>query len=168
MNPLPLTVSVKPVDPAVAVFGEMDASAGAGLLTLNVAAVELPPPGGGFITVTEAVPDAAKSVVVIAAVSCVDPTYVVARLLPFHCTCEAGTKPLPATVSDSAPDPTLANAGTIEAIAGAGLAVTVKVVPEDVPPPPPALAGFTTVTVSAPMLARSAAKIAAFNCVALT
>ena len=53
----------------------------------------------------------------------------------------------------------------MEASAGAGLAATVKVRPEDVPPPGAAL---TTVTVLEPTAARSVARIVAFNCVALT
>ena len=168
MNPLPLMVRVKAADPAAAVAGAMEAIAGAGLLTLNVAVAEFPPPGAGFATLTEALPAVDRSVAVIAAVSWVDPIYVVVRLVPFHSTCELGTKPLPVMVSDNAPEPTLAEAGTIEASAGTGLAVTVNVAPDDVPPPPPALAALTTVTTSAPTLARSAARIAAFNCVALT
>jgi hypothetical protein len=73
MNPLPLTVSENAADPAAAVSGAIEAIAGAGLLTLNVAAAELPPPGVGVITVTDAVPAAAKSAAVIVAISCVDP-----------------------------------------------------------------------------------------------
>jgi hypothetical protein len=73
INPLPLMVRGKAAEPAAAVAGVMEAIAGVGLLTLNVAAAELPPPGVGFITVTEALPAVAKSAVVIAAVSWVDP-----------------------------------------------------------------------------------------------
>ena len=52
----PLTVSVKPGPPAVALLGEIELIAGTGLLTVNVIAFDVPPPGGAFTTVTEAVP----------------------------------------------------------------------------------------------------------------
>ena len=45
---------------------------------------ELPPPGAGFAVVTFAVPAVATSAAVIDAVSCVELTYVVAALVPFH------------------------------------------------------------------------------------
>jgi len=77
-NPLPVTVSVNAADPAGADAGESALAAGAGLLIVNVTAVELPPPtppgDAGFATVTAIVPAAAKSAVVMAAVSCVELT----------------------------------------------------------------------------------------------
>ena len=70
-NPLPVTVSVNAPDPATVEAGEICAVAGAGLLMLNVAAVDVPPPGAGFTTVTAAVPALVRSEAVIATVSCV-------------------------------------------------------------------------------------------------
>ena len=52
----PCTVSVKLGSPAVALLGEIELIAGTGLLIVNVIGLEVPPPGGGFTTVTEAVP----------------------------------------------------------------------------------------------------------------
>ena len=64
-----------------------------------MAAVDLPPPGAGFTTVTEAVPAVATSVDWIDAVNCVLLTKVVARGDPFHWTLKPFTKLLPLTVS---------------------------------------------------------------------
>ncbi len=74
---MPFTVNVKAVPPAVADVGLMLVVAGTGLLAaliVKVWALEVPPPGAGVNTVTEAVPAAAMSAAVIAAVSCVDET----------------------------------------------------------------------------------------------
>jgi len=81
-----------------------------------------PPPDVRLNTVTWAVPAEATSAAVIAAVNCVAPTYVVARLAPFHCTTEQGTKLLPVTLRLNAPVPTVALAGRSAAIAGIGSA----------------------------------------------
>src|SRR4029077_7723005 len=95
---VPATVSVNAVLPAVALLGDTEVSVGTGLLIVNVTALEVPPPGVGEKTVTEAVPAVAMSAAVMAAVSCVPLTKVVARALPFHCTTEAATKFVPVTV----------------------------------------------------------------------
>ena len=83
-NPLPLTVKVRSGDPPIAVAGVREAIAGVGLITLNVAVADVPPPGAEFTTVTAAVPAVAASVAVIAAVSCVRLENVVTRFVPFH------------------------------------------------------------------------------------
>ena len=67
-------------------------------LMVNLRAPDVPPPGEGFTTVTEAVPAAPMSLAKIAAVNCVPLTKVVARALPFHCTVEVATKFVPVTV----------------------------------------------------------------------
>src|SRR5574341_1299053 len=66
--------------------------------TLNDAALDVPPPGGGVKTVIVAVVTAAMSVAGMAAVSCVGLTKVVVRLPPFHCTTDPGEKFEPLTV----------------------------------------------------------------------
>ncbi len=66
---LPLTVSVKAGPPAAAEEGLRLLVVGAGLLIVKVRAPEVPPPGAGLNTVTEAVPAVAMSAAVIAAVS---------------------------------------------------------------------------------------------------
>src|SRR5262249_28233955 len=86
-NPLPFTVNVNAAVPAVAELGDRDLIAGAWLaaaLIVNIKTPELPPPGAGFETDTCTVADAATSVAVIEALSCVALTNVVVRLAPFH------------------------------------------------------------------------------------
>lgn len=162
MNPLPLTVNVKAPELIAAAGGWMPDKTGAGLAVIakdNPA--EVPPPGVALTTVTVAVPAAATSAMVMAAVSCVALTYVVVRLLPFHCTCDEAMNPLPLTVSENAADPAAVVAGAIEAIAGVGL-LTLKIAAAELPPPG---AGVVTVTDAVPAAARSAAVIAAISCV---
>src|SRR5439155_3631429 len=96
---LPVTVSVKAAFPAAALAGDRVESVGDGLLTLNVWAAEVPPPGAGVTTVTCGVPAAATSAAAMAAVSCVALTNVVVRVAPFHLTVLPLTKPVPVTVS---------------------------------------------------------------------
>ena len=73
---------------------------------VNVCALDVPPPGVGFTTVIEAVPEVAIRAAVTVAVSWVEETNVVARLvLPFHLTVELLTKPVPFTVKVNCGDP---------------------------------------------------------------
>src|SRR4029077_418429 len=95
---VPVAVRVKAAPPAAALVGDSDVSVGAGLLTVNVTAAEVPPPGVGEKTVTEGVPAVAISAAVMAAVSCVLLTKVVVRLLPFQRTTEPDTKLVPVAV----------------------------------------------------------------------
>src|SRR5205823_3111959 len=118
---LPFRVRVKAAPPTVALEGESDVSIGAGLFTVNVCAAEVPPPGAGVMTVTEAVAVAAMSAAGIAAVSCVALTKVVVRAAPFHCTLAPLTKPLPVSVSVKPAPPTIALAGDSDVSVGAGL-----------------------------------------------
>ena len=71
MKLLPLTVSVKPGPPAVALLGEMLDKDGTGLLLLTVSANgdDVPPPGAPLLTVIERVPAEAISLAEIVAVS---------------------------------------------------------------------------------------------------
>ena len=78
-------------------------------------------------TVTVAVPALTMSADVIAAVNCVDDTYVVVRLAPFHCTTEPLTKLLPLTVSVKAAPPAFAAAGLRLVVVGTGLAAALIV-----------------------------------------
>ena len=66
---VPLTVSVKPDPPAMAEVGLLPVVVGTGLLIVKVKALEMPPPGAGLDTVTDAVPAAAISIARIAAVT---------------------------------------------------------------------------------------------------
>ena len=74
-------VSVSAADPTIALFCDKEAITGAGLLTVNNAADEVPPPGIGLETVTCAMPATARSAAVIEAWSWVALTYVVLTLL---------------------------------------------------------------------------------------
>jgi mRNA-degrading endonuclease toxin of MazEF toxin-antitoxin module len=161
---VPVTVRVKAAPPAVALEGESEVALGFGLLMVKVRAPDVPPPGEGFTTVTEAVPGVAMSLAEIAAVNFVPLTKVVVRALPFHCTTELVTKFVPVTVSVKAAPPAVALEGESEVAVGTGL-LMVKVSAFDVPPPGEA---FSTVTEAVPAVAMSLAEIAAVNCVPLT
>ena len=100
----------------------------------------------------------------IAAVNCVALTKVVVRGLPFHAIEEVETNFVPVTVRVKAGPPAGALEGEREVAVGTGL-LTVKATVLEVPPPGEE---FTTVTGTVLPMAMSLAKIAAFNCVALT
>src|SRR3989454_551024 len=163
-NPVPLTVSVKAAPPTVALVGVSPVIVGMGLLTGNVCAAEVPPPGAGVNTVTCGVPAVAMSAAVIVAVSWVALTKVVVRAAPFHCTPEPLMNPLPFTVSVKSAPPKSALAGDSEEIIGPALLIE-SVCAAEVPPP-----GVDVITVieAVPVVAMSAAVIAAVSWVALT
>src|SRR2546425_12357775 len=89
MKFVPVAVRVNPAPSATALLGEIKLSVGAGLLIVNVEALEVPPPGVGLKTVTGAVPAVAMSLARIWAWSWVLLTKVVVRLLAFHRTIDA-------------------------------------------------------------------------------
>jgi len=66
---VPLTVRVKAAPPAVAFAGENEVMVGTGLLTLKLVALDVPPPGAGFVTVTGNDPPVAMSAAVMEAVN---------------------------------------------------------------------------------------------------
>src|SRR2546426_39613 len=131
---LPLTVMVNAASPVVALVGDSDVSAGAGLVTENVWAAEVPPPGAGGRTGTGTLAAAARSAAGIAAVSWVALTKAVVRAAPFQRTVEPLVKPVPLTVSVKAAPPTAALVGTSPVIAGTGLS-TGNACAAEVPPP---------------------------------
>src|SRR5437870_1474999 len=96
------------------------------LLMVNVSAPEVPPPGVGENTVTDAVPMVAMSPAVIAACSWVLLTNVVVRALLFHRTTDPLTKFVPFTVRVKAAAPAVALLGDSEATVGTGLVVTLR------------------------------------------
>jgi hypothetical protein len=105
----------------VSLDGESDVIAGIGPpIDEKVAAVDVPPPGLGLLTVTICSPVAAMSVARIAAVTCVPLTNVVVRGEELKFTTEVGTKPVPFTVSVNAAPPAIAFDGEMVAIAGTG------------------------------------------------
>ena len=161
MKFVPVTVNVKLAPPAPAVVGFMDAAVGAGLSTVKVSALEVPPAGVGVETVTETVPLAAMSAAVICACSWVLDTKVVGRALPFQFTVESEIKFVPFTVSVKAAPPATAELGFMDAAVGEGLPMA-KVSALEVPPPG---AGVETVTEAVPPAAMSALPICACSCV---
>jgi len=66
---VPVTVSVNAASPEFFVAGEILVVVGAGLLTVRVCALDVPPPGAGFVTVMLGVPAVATSAAVMEAVS---------------------------------------------------------------------------------------------------
>ena len=119
-KPLPFTVIVNALPPAVMTVGVTMLTDGTGLPTTSVSAADVPPTGGGDTTVTEAVPGFAMSTAVIAAVSWLASTNVVARSVPFQWTTELGTKSLPLTDKVNAGPPAMTDAGESDATVGAG------------------------------------------------
>jgi len=123
---VPFTVSVKPELPAAVEVGEIDVVVGTGLLMVNVWAADVPPPGAGVTTVTEAVPAVAISVAGTIAVSWAEDINVVASGEPFQSAVEAAEKFDPFKVNVNCAPPAVVEAGLIELRTGAGLR-TVKV-----------------------------------------
>jgi len=162
-NPVPFTVRVNAVPPAVALVGMIEVAVGAGLLIVNVWPPEVPPPGAGFVTVTFAVPAVAISAAEIAAVNCAALTNVVVFDAPLNFTTDVDTKPEPFTVRVKPAPPAVALVGEIDVSTGTGLLIA-KACAFDVPPPG---AGFVTVTFTDPAVAISAAGIVARICVAV-
>ena len=125
MKFVPVTVRVNAAPPAVAEVGEIIVSVGEGLfvaaLMVNVCALEVPPPGVGFKTVTEAVPAEAMSVAGTIAVSCVALPKVVVNAAPFQFTTEELMKFVPVTVRVNAAPPAVAEVGEIIVSVGEGL-----------------------------------------------
>jgi len=101
---------------------------------VNVCAFEVPPPGAGFTTVTNAVPAAATFAAGTMAVSLVEETNVVARAEPFQLTVEVETKLVPLTVRVNWADPAVVEAGLIEVVVGTGLLIVNVSVALPVPP----------------------------------
>jgi len=128
---------------------------------VNVCGLEVPPPGVGFTTVTDAVPAVATFAAGTIAVSCVEETNVVVRGEPFQLTVEVETKLVPFTVNVNPPLPAVVELGLIEVVVGTGLLI-VNVTELDVPPPG---LGFTTVTDAVPAVATFAAGTIAVSCV---
>ena len=90
-------------------------------LIVNVLALDVPPPGRAFTTVTEAVPAVLISDEGTVAVTRVLLTKVVVKAELFQCTFELETKCDPLMVSVKAGPPAVALLGEIELIAGTGL-----------------------------------------------
>lgn len=156
-----MTDNANPADPILALEGRIVLTDGTGFGAItNEIALDVPPPGAGFVAAMVAVPTLATSAAEIDAVNCMGLMNVVTRPTPFHFTCDAAVNPVPATVRVRSPEPAVADAGSKEAIAGTGLPVTGTAVAVE---PPPGV-GLTTVTVAVPAVAKSDARMAALIC----
>jgi hypothetical protein len=160
-------VIVNADEPALIVLGVIEVRFGCGLFTENVTAFDVPPPGAGFVTVTEGLPAATTSPARIAAVTWVEFTNVVARAAPPKFTTDVFKKFVPFTVRVNAPEPamTFAGASVVTVGTGFGAALILKFTEFEVPPPG---VGLVTVIAGVPTVVTSVAKIVAVNCVAFT
>jgi hypothetical protein len=157
---VPVTVKVNCEPPAVAQVGLSPLIVGTALI-VNVCAFDVPPPGVGFTTVTEAEPAVATREAGTVAVSWVAETNVVASAVPFQFTVEVETKLVPLTVKVKPPLPAVTQVGLIDVVVGTGL-LMVNVAAFDVPPPG---VGFTTVIAAVPAFATRAVVTVAVSCV---
>ena len=131
---VPFTVNVNCAPPAVAQVGPIELVVGTGLLIVNVCGFDVPPPGAGFTTVTDAVPAFATRAAVTVAVSCVEETNVVVKAVPFQRTDEVATKLVPFTVRVKSAPPAGAQVGLSEVVVGTGLLMVMTSVVVPVPP----------------------------------
>src|SRR2546429_5724554 len=79
---LPFTVSVKAASVTDLLVGEMLVVVGVTLFTVNVCALDVPPPGTGFVTVMLDVPAVVRSLAGMEAVSCAELIEVLMRAEP--------------------------------------------------------------------------------------
>src|SRR5271154_1825922 len=92
--------------------------------------LEVPPPGAGFSTVTNAVPAVAMSAALIAACTLLLEIKVVARRDPSHCTTAPATNPLPFTVKENPGPPGAVLTGTNDGYtSGCGFDCASEIVP---------------------------------------
>jgi hypothetical protein len=127
-------------------------------------ALEVPPPGDGLTTVTEAEPGEAISAGVICVVREVAETKLVERVIPFQSICEEVLKLLPVTVRVNAGPLAETEVGESAVTLGSGLSM-VKLEALEVPPPG---AGLMTVIEAVPAEAISVAVIGVVSEVAET
>lgn len=156
---VPFTVSVKAASVTDLLAGEMLVVVGATLFAVNTCALEVPPPGAGFITVMLNVPAVVRSLAGMEAVTCVELTKVVVRAEPAKFTTELLMKFVPFTVKVKAASPTFLLVGKMLVVVGRGL-LTVNVCALDVPPPG---VGFVTVILNVPAAVKSLAGIEAVS-----
>ena len=127
-DPRRAPAGLEPLDDLVAVaeLGAIPVVPGTGFgvgleLIVKVCAMEVPPPGAGVNTVTEALPAVAMSAADIVASSVVAFTNVVARSAPFQRTTEPLMKLLPVAVSVNPVSPAVAEVGETLFRVGDGL-----------------------------------------------
>jgi len=113
---------VKSGPPSKTLGGEKELMTAVGFAAsiLKFIVAEASPFGPGFCTLTGVEPGIATSLAEMLAVSCMELTNVVVRLLPLHCTIAPEAKFEPFTVSVNAAPPAVALVGEIELIVGNG------------------------------------------------
>jgi hypothetical protein len=163
-KPVPLIVRGCAPEPTVPEVGKREVIAGTGFVTVKLMALDVPPPGAGFVAETGNVAPVATSALVRETISWVLLTKTGVRLEPLKLTVEVFTKPVPLIVRVCAPEPAATEAGEREVMAGTGF-VTVKFTALDAPPPG---AGFVTETGKVPPVATSALLRESFSWVLLT
>ena len=131
---VPVTVKVNEPLPAATQVGLSELVVGPGLLIVNVIELEVPPPGAGLTTVTDAVPAVATFAAGTTAVSLIEDTNVVTSGEPFQLTLDVETKLVPFTVRVNWALPAVAEVGLIELIVGTGLLIVRVSVALPVPP----------------------------------
>jgi len=154
-KPPPPTVMVKSPPPATAKDGLREVKTGVGTNTLKVtpSVPELP-----FSTVITTAAGATIREAGTCAVTCVLLMNVVGREVVFHCTAEAGTNPVPLTVSVKLPPPAGAPCGLIATMEKLGGAVIVNVSALEMLP-----SASETVMAAVPAVAISEAGTVAFS-----
>jgi hypothetical protein len=123
MNSVPVTISINAELPALTLAGDSEVMLGVGLggvFTEKVAALDVPPPGGGFCTVTLTVLAEFTSDAGICAVREVLDTYIVVTAVPFHWMTAPTTKLLPVAVTVNAPLPAMTELGVNPLSIGTG------------------------------------------------
>ena len=137
-KPVPVTVTVVGVAvPACAAAGLNAPRFGTGFVTFNDTILEVPPFGGGLITVIWTFPAVAMSAAEIGALREVASINEVVRMLPFTDTSDCETKFLPSMVNEIPAPPVKTPEGESELISGSGLgaALITNVAARVFPPP---------------------------------
>src|SRR6185295_19178669 len=119
----PVTVNVKLGLPAAAELGNSCVNVGAGLLTVKLTALDVPPPGAGLKTTTGNVPPVATAAAGIRAVNCELETKLVDTSSPLKRTTEEPVKPEPLTTKSTTPLPATVVSGLMLVMRGAWLTI---------------------------------------------
>jgi hypothetical protein len=133
---VPVTTNVAAVPDGIE-LGETWVTVGLGLLTVNATAPpDVPPPGGGFVTVTLLMAPAERLAAGMTAESCVPDTNVVFKAWPLRFAVDDAIKPLPEIVTVVSGAPAARELGLTLETAGTGLGAGTGPSPLPVPPPP--------------------------------
>ena len=99
IKPVPVTVSVVETAPTVALTGESDERIGIGACTASVMGFDVPPFGGGFVTVSDRFAGMLRSAAERLTFRLVGFTNVVVRFAPLIATVDCETKLVPVMVT---------------------------------------------------------------------